>query len=98
MRLDSPWLYIYKIPNFFMMFFISILCISSGLGVIYAKHKARTLHIKLQNIYAECSELNTEWSKLLLERSTLLADFRVEKLARDNLNMINPEQIHIIRQ
>ena len=54
------------------------------------------LHILLQNIYTEHSNLNTEWSRLVLEKSTLMTDFRVEQIAKQTLNMVMPEQIDFI--
>ena len=72
--------------------------VGSAVAVIYSKHKIRMLHVELQNIHKKRDELNTEWSKLLLEKSTYLADARVEKIAKDLLGMQAPEQVNIIGQ
>lgn len=98
MRINGPFIDLYKMKSFYIILCLLIVNIISGLSVVYVKHKIRTLHIYLQTIYAESVNLNTEWNKLLLEKSTWLANARVEQLAKNKLNMINPEQIHIIRR
>ena len=99
MRIDGPFIVdIYKTKIFLIICIMALFTISSALGVVYSKHKTRMLHVKLQGIYIERSNLNTEWSRLLLEKSTWMADFRVEQLAKQNLHMIMPEQVYIIRQ
>ncbi len=96
MRINGPFITIYKTKNFFTLTLTALFTISSALGVIYSKHKSRMLHILLQNIYTEHSNLNTEWSRLVLEKSTLMTDFRVEQIAKQTLNMVMPEQIDFI--
>lgn len=98
MRINGPFINLHKSKGFYIILFLLIFSVLSGLSVVYVKHKIRTLHIHLQAIHAECSNLNTEWNKLLLEKSTWLTNVRVEQLAKKKLNMVNPEQIHIIRQ
>ena len=98
MRINGPFIELYKMKKSYIILFLLIFTIISGLEVVYVKHKTRMLHIQLQTKYVNCSNLNTEWSKLLLEKSTWLSDFRVEQLAKNKLNMINPEQVYIIRQ
>lgn len=96
MRVTGPFIEIYKEKNFFILIMLIMATITSSLAVIYVKHKNRTLRSLLQRIYIERSDLNTEWSRLLLEKSTLMADLRVEQLAKKNLNMVMPEQTYII--
>lgn len=98
MRINGPFVGIYKTKNFFIIGIMTLCATSSGLGVVYSKHKTRMLHVQLQRMYAEHSELNTEWSRLLLEKSTWMADSRIEQLAKNKLNMIIPEQVYIIGQ
>ena len=98
MRINGPFTNVHKTKNFFAISIMMLITVSSALGVIYSKHKTRMLHVKLQRMYAERSNLNTEWSRLLLEKSTWMADFRIEQLAKQNLGMIIPEQVYIIGQ
>ena len=96
MRIDGPFINIYKTRYFIMLLITALFTIFSAFGVIYSKHKSRMLHVLLQNIYTERSKLNTEWSRLVLEKSTLMTNFRIEKIAKQNLGMIMPEQIDFI--
>ena len=96
MRIDGPFINIYYTKNFFILTITTLITICSALGVIYSKHKSRMLHILLQNMYTEHSNLNTEWSRLILEKSTLMTDFRIEQIAKQTLNMTIPEQIEFI--
>ena len=50
----------------------------------------------LQKIHVERSKLNTEWSKLVLEKSTLTSDLHIEQIAKQELGMVMPEQIEFI--
>lgn len=97
MRVDGPFVNICKSKNFFTVMILLIVNIIFGLTVIYVKHKNRTLHMKLQQIARERAELNLEWNKLLLEKSNSLSEYKIEKLAKKKLDMIEPEQIYIIR-
>lgn len=96
MRIIGPFINIYKANNIFILIVVALFTISSALSVIYVKHKSRMLHVLLQNIYLQRSKLNTEWSKLVLEKSTLMSDFRIEQIAKHKLGMIMPEQIDFI--
>lgn len=98
MRIDGPFTDLYKAKNFLIILVMTVFAVASGICNVYSKHKIRMLHVKLKKIDYERSMLNTEWSKLLLEKSTLMSDLRVEQIARNRLNMINPEQIYIIGQ
>jgi cell division protein FtsL len=63
----------------------------SALGVVYAKHQARTRFIELQELVTERDELDIEWGQLQLEQSTWATHGRVERMARDELRMIIPQ-------
>ena len=76
-----------------------ILVIGSALAVIYAKHESRLLFGDLQKLQAERDRLNIEWGRLQLEQSAWATNSRVEKLARERLNMVvpDPETVVIIK-
>jgi cell division protein FtsL len=65
--------------------------LTSALGVVYAKHQARTRFIELQELVTERDELDIEWGQLQLEQSTWATHGRVERMARDELRMIIPQ-------
>ncbi|MCY4642607.1 MAG: cell division protein FtsL [Gammaproteobacteria bacterium] len=59
----------------------------TGVGVVYSKHSLRKDFIELQKLQNSFDELQVEWGRLQLEQSTWLAHSRVEKLAREELDM-----------
>lgn len=67
------------------------LVVGSALAVSYSVHEARRLTARAQELQAEQDRLKTQWGQLLLERSTWGAYGRVERLAREELNMKVPE-------
>ncbi len=71
-----------------------VLC--SAIGVVYTKYLNRSLHIELQQLQDLRDKLHIEWTQLLLEQGTLGSDVRVEKVAREKLDMILPSQNQII--
>ena len=75
---------------------LTVLVLGQALGVIYAKQTKRLLHAKLQGLYIARDKLQIEWSQLLLEQSTLEADSRVERVAREKLDMIMPSKVNVI--
>lgn len=75
---------------------LMLLVLAQALGVIYTKQNKRLLHANLQNLYALRDKLQVEWSQLLLEQGTWEADARVERVARDRLDMVVPEKVNVI--
>ena len=72
------------------------LVFGSAVGVIYVKHQTRQHFSELQSLQQRAESLHIEWSQLLLEQGTWASDARVEKIARERLNMQLP-QPHEIR-
>ena len=64
---------------------------TTAIGVVYSKHKARKLFVELQQLNKEVVSLNTEWGQLQLEQSAWSDHGRVEKIARERLGMAMPE-------
>lgn len=64
---------------------------TTAIGVVYSKHKARKLFVELQQLNKEVVSLNTEWGRLQLEQSAWSDHGRVEKIARERLGMAMPE-------
>jgi cell division protein FtsL len=76
-----------------------IVVIACALGLVTSQHKARKLFVDLQYEKERAQQMDVEWGKLQLEQSTLAMPTRVEKLARQQLQMHLPtsDQIHIVR-
>lgn len=66
------------------------LVFSSSLMAIYSKHKTRQYFSELQNLQRDAEDRHVEWSQLLVEQGTWASDARVEKVAREHLNMVLP--------
>ena len=83
-----------------MMLMLALgMVIGSALAVIYAKHQSRLLFADLQQLQTERDQLNIEWGRLQLEQSAWATHSRVEKLARERLNMKvpDPEKVVIVK-
>jgi cell division protein FtsL len=65
--------------------------LGSSLGVVYAKHEARTRFYELQKLTQRRDDLEIEWGQLQLEQSTWATHGRVEQVARDDLHMTIPQ-------
>lgn len=62
----------------------------SALVSVYVKHQSRKQFIYLQELTAERDQLNVDWGRLQIEQSTWATHARVERLAREELEMIIP--------
>ena len=61
--------------------------VATGVGVVYSKHTMRTLFIELQSMQNSFDELQIEWGRFQLELSAWATHGRIEKIAREKLNM-----------
>lgn len=79
--------------------FSSLLIIAvfvSALQIVVTQHQARKTFIELQKLEAVRDELNEEWGRLQLEQSTWATDDRIERIAREKLDMSNPDRKSIV--
>lgn len=73
-----------------------ILVVGSGVAATYVKHENRKLFMELQTLYKARDKLDEEWGRLLLEQSTLVGQGRVERLARERLEMVIPDPADVV--
>lgn len=73
-----------------------ILVVGSGVAATYVKHENRKLFMELQTLYKTRDKLDEEWGRLLLEQSTLVGQGRVERLARERLEMVMPDPADVV--
>jgi cell division protein FtsL len=66
------------------------LVIASAIAVVYSKHQNRKLFVELQGLKTQRDELEIEWGRLQLEQSTWATHGRIERLARERLQMRMP--------
>lgn len=75
---------------------IAALVFSSALSVIYTKHLTRKLVVELEALEQERDEMNVEWGRLQLERSTWGSHDRIQNIARTELDLHIPSAETII--
>ena len=61
--------------------------VATGVGIVYSKHSMRKSFIELQVMQNNFDELQIEWGRFQLEQSAWATHGRVEKIAREKLNM-----------
>ena len=73
--------------RYILISLLSVLVISSALGVVYAKHQNRKLFVELNKLMQARDAMDIEWGQLQLEQSTWSTHARIETKARTKLNM-----------
>ena len=69
---------------------------ASGLWVVEAKHEARQLFIKLEDLTREQERLEIDWGRLQIEQSSLATHSRIEMLARERLQLTTPGDSQLV--
>lgn len=64
-----------------------LVLIASGLYLVRVSYQARHLFVEVERAQAEQRALDTEYEQLTLEKRTQATPLRVEKVAREKLNM-----------
>lgn len=80
---DRPWLWI----NLSLAGAVLL----SAFAVIHSTHACRELYTRLQELEARQWNLQEDYGRLLLEESTWASHYRVERVARTELRMIEPD-------
>ncbi|RZU97906.1 cell division protein FtsL [Spiribacter vilamensis] len=81
------------------LFMLFITAVVSAIAVVEVRHQARSLFGSLETLYDERDELNTAWRQLQLEQGALAMQSRVERIARNDIDMrtIDSENTTLIR-
>ena len=75
-----------------------VAAVASGIQVARQSHEVRRLHADLQAAQRVQDEVLADYSRLLLERSTLAAYQNVERLAQAELAMQFPDTVERIER
>ncbi len=75
---------------------LALLLIVVLVNYVYFQNETRKLFAATQSIEKEKLDLNAEWARLQLEKSTLVANNRIEQVAREELNMKLPEDEQVL--
>ena len=63
---------------------------ASAITLVYTRHESRKLFVEMQSLQQVRDRLDVDWGRLQLEQSTWATHGRIERLARDRLDMITP--------
>ncbi|WP_223787567.1 cell division protein FtsL [Marinicella meishanensis] len=77
---------------------VLLACVLIGVLVsyVYKQNETRKLFAQTQSIEKEKLELNAEYARLQIEKSTLVSNNRIEQVAREQLNMKLPEDEQVL--
>jgi cell division protein FtsL len=65
-------------------------CLVSAFLLIYSTHACREFYAQLQELESTRWQLQEDYGRLVLEQSTWASHYRVEKVARSDLDMVAP--------
>jgi len=73
--------------------------LASSVQVIYARHKAREMFVRLEQLNASRDSLEMDWGRLQLEQSYWSSHAFVERVANTKLqmNLPQPHDLRIVR-
>jgi len=70
--------------------------LASAVGLVFQRHQSRQLFAALQEAEARRDEARVEWSRLQIEQAWLGDAGRVERQAREKLDMKSPDEVRIL--
>ena len=73
-----------------------MIVVACGLATVNANHRARKLFTSLEKEQQRMRALDVEWGQLQLEQSTWAAHARIEKIAKERLQMKAPLPAQIV--
>lgn len=72
--------------------------IATGAALVMTTTKSRALFQEYELLQSEEDRLQGEWSALRLEVGTLAGHSEIDRIARDELGMVDPDdQLHYVR-
>lgn len=91
----NSWLGLFSRENLLLVVLIAAVMFSAC-WLIYIKDLNRRLISQAQMEQFQTQQLNTQWSKLLLEQSMLSAPARIQGLAQQEYGMYQPSSSAVI--
>ncbi|MCW8930027.1 MAG: cell division protein FtsL [Gammaproteobacteria bacterium] len=79
-----------------LIMILLIVTFVSAISVVYVKHYNRKLFVELQQMEKQRDDMEVEWGKLQLEQNTWATHTRIERIAREKLQMITPDTDDVI--
>ena len=62
----------------------------SAISVVAMQHEARAVFMEIEQLKKQRDLLNEEWGRLQIEQSTWSLDDRIERMVREDLDMLVP--------
>jgi len=78
-------------PNVMVIIILLVMVELCALSVVYTTYKNRVLFAELEKLRTDSEEMQSTWTQLLLEQSTLASFQRVEDVAKRHLHMTIPD-------
>ena len=63
----------------------------SALSVVATQHTARAVFMEIERLKKQRDQLNEEWGRLQIEQGTWSLDERIERIVREDLDMLVPD-------
>ena len=79
-----------------VMLLLACLVLLTATWVVYAKYASRKYFVELQTYLAERDLIEVEWGRLQLEQRTWARHGRIERMAREQLQMTTPSAIDVV--
>ncbi|WP_198266299.1 cell division protein FtsL [sulfur-oxidizing endosymbiont of Gigantopelta aegis] len=81
-----------------VLFILILLIVTfvSAISVVYVKHYNRKLFVELQQLEKQRDDMDVEWGQLQLEQNTWATHTRIERIAKQKLQMITPKTSDVI--
>ncbi|MCP1726099.1 cell division protein FtsL [Natronospira proteinivora] len=73
-----------------------LLVVVTALSLVWARHESRVLFVELQSLESERDEMNMDWGRLQLEQSAWATKARIERIAREELDMQRPVDVEMV--
>lgn len=70
--------------------------LATAIALAAMRHESRQLFVALQEAEAERDRIRIEWSRLQLEQAWLADSGRIERQAREQLDMRSPQEVGIM--
>ncbi|VAW45921.1 hypothetical protein MNBD_GAMMA02-1091 [hydrothermal vent metagenome] len=75
---------------------LSFVLVGVLVNYVYFQNETRKLFAETQSVEKQKLELDDEWARLQVEKSTLVSNNRIEQVAREQLNMKLPEDEQVL--
>jgi len=80
----------------FMTVALVLSVLTSALAMVYVTNASRSMNAGIQQMLSERQQLHIQWGQLLLEKTTWVAQARIQQTAERDLNMMAPDKKSVV--